>query len=148
LSFSRCSNSQKKGRSEGNPSLSSSLSFFLSFSLHCLLSLGSPTEKGKKKIRKKKKEKEEKQRKEKEKKKKKKRTLVFKSVVDFMSFYLTFLSRVLNRVFKAELLNIKIRCYNAQIKSHYFTKAPLRCPNTFKYFYPFNILMLLFCSIL
>jgi hypothetical protein len=31
----------------------------------------------------------------------------------------------------AYLIN-KSRCYNAQVKSHYFTKAPLRCANIFK----------------
>jgi hypothetical protein len=52
------------------------LSFFLSSSLHCILSLSSPAEKGKKKkkgIRKKKKEKERRRRKKKKRKKRKRK---------------------------------------------------------------------------
>jgi hypothetical protein len=40
----------------------------------------------------------------------------------------------LNKVFKKEWLKYKIsRCY-AQVKSKYFIKVSLRCPNAFKYY--------------
>jgi len=53
--------------------------------------------------------------------------------MSYLLINLKFLSCVLNRVFKVERLNIKTRRCDVRIKRHYFTKASLYCPNTFKY---------------